>query len=460
MQRWGRKFTWPAVVISPFLPIPNAIIFVIAGWAGMRLLTFIILDLIGSLLWAGMLVGLGYELGHHAVVVAQTVSHYGLWISLALVAVIVVAQVRSQRHMIARRLPRPARARARPARRDRSPEAIRLPADPEDLASVHLAPLVGVVPSLAWAVVRGQDVAAGGFGGVGPRTIFQIGSVTKVFTALLLADMAERGEVRLSDPAARYLPGWRGGTGSVTLADLATHTSGLPRLPRSLLWSALLHPRDPYARYPAARFVRAARRALRAGSAGSPYLYSNFGYGLLGYLLGQAAGTAYQALVTTRICGPLGLPDTTFTVPGPSQDRMSRDRMAQGYRRGRAVPDWHLGALAGAGALYSTAADLARFLQACLTPAATPLEPAIRATLTPRRPIPGGEIGLAWHHARGGDHRVIWHNGMTGGFSAMIAFDPARALGVAALANSAAGPPSWTKPSLARSASQQSARRA
>jgi len=295
---------------------------------------------------------------------------------------------------------------------------------------------VGAVPSLAWAVVRGQDIAAGGFAGAGSRTIFQIGSVTKVFTALLLADMAERGEVRLSDPAARYLPGWRGPTGSVTLADLATHTSGLPRLPRSLLWSALLNPRDPYARYPAARFVRAARRALRAGSAGSPYVYSNFGYGLLGYLLGQAAGTAYQALVTTRICGPLGLLDTTFTVPGPSQDRM-----AQGYRRGRTVPDWHLGALAGAGALYSTAADLARFLQACLTPAATSLEPAIRATLTPRRPIPGGEIGLAWHHARDGDHRVIWHNGMTGGFSAMIAFDPARTLGVAALANSAAGPP-------------------
>ncbi len=100
VQRWGRKFTWPAVVIAPFLPIPNAIIFVIAGWAGMRLLTFIILDIIGSLLWAGMLAGLGYELGHRAVVVAQTISHYGLWISIALVAVIVVAQVRSQRHMM------------------------------------------------------------------------------------------------------------------------------------------------------------------------------------------------------------------------------------------------------------------------------------------------------------------------------------------------------------------------
>jgi len=100
VQRWGRKFTWPAVVVSDFLPIPNAIIYVIVGWAGMRLVTFLILDAIGNLLWAGMLAGLGYELGHHAVVVAQTISHYGLWISIALIVVIVFFQVRSQRHML------------------------------------------------------------------------------------------------------------------------------------------------------------------------------------------------------------------------------------------------------------------------------------------------------------------------------------------------------------------------
>ena len=97
VQRWGRKFTWPAIIVSRFLPIPNAIIYVIAGWAGMRLVTFLILDLIGSLLWAGMLAGLGYALGHHAVVVAQTISHYGLWFSLAIVAVIIALQVRSRR---------------------------------------------------------------------------------------------------------------------------------------------------------------------------------------------------------------------------------------------------------------------------------------------------------------------------------------------------------------------------
>ncbi len=100
VHRWGRKFTWPAMIISPFLPIPSAIIFVIAGWAGMRLITFIILDIIGTLLWVGMLVGLGYELGHHAVVVAQAISHYGLWISIALIVVVVVTQVRSQRRMM------------------------------------------------------------------------------------------------------------------------------------------------------------------------------------------------------------------------------------------------------------------------------------------------------------------------------------------------------------------------
>ena len=100
VERWGRKFTWPAVVVAPFLPIPTAIIYVVAGWAGMRLVTFLILDVIGSLLWAGLLAGLGYELGHHAVVVAQSISHYGLWISIGLIVVIVFFQVRSQRHMM------------------------------------------------------------------------------------------------------------------------------------------------------------------------------------------------------------------------------------------------------------------------------------------------------------------------------------------------------------------------
>jgi membrane protein DedA with SNARE-associated domain len=97
VHKWGRRFTWPAVVIAPFLPLPNAIIYAVAGWAGMSWVTFLILDLIGTLAWAGMLAGLGYELGHHAVVVAQTVSRYGLWISIGIVVLVVLGQMRSGR---------------------------------------------------------------------------------------------------------------------------------------------------------------------------------------------------------------------------------------------------------------------------------------------------------------------------------------------------------------------------
>jgi membrane-associated protein len=97
VQQAGRKVTWPAVVASSFLPIPRAIIYVIAGWAGMRLITFLILDLIGALLWAGLLAGLGYALGHHAVVAATAISHYSWWFTIGIVALSVLFIAVSQR---------------------------------------------------------------------------------------------------------------------------------------------------------------------------------------------------------------------------------------------------------------------------------------------------------------------------------------------------------------------------
>ena len=97
VRRAGRKITWPAVVASSFLPIPRAVVFVVAGWAGMRLVTFLILDLIGVLLWAGLLAGLGYELGHHAVVAAMTISRYSWWFTIGIVVLSVLLVLRSQR---------------------------------------------------------------------------------------------------------------------------------------------------------------------------------------------------------------------------------------------------------------------------------------------------------------------------------------------------------------------------
>jgi len=101
VRRAGRRFTWPAVVVGSFLPVPRAVIYVIAGWAGMRLATFLILDLIGAVLWAGLLAGLGYTLGHHAVVAARTVSHYSLWFTIAIVALSVLFALRAQRRATA-----------------------------------------------------------------------------------------------------------------------------------------------------------------------------------------------------------------------------------------------------------------------------------------------------------------------------------------------------------------------
>jgi membrane protein DedA with SNARE-associated domain len=120
VQQAGRKFTWPAVLISSFLPIPRAIIFVIAGWAGMRLVTFLLLDLIGVLLWAGLLAGLGYTLGHDAVVAAKTISHYSWWVTIGIVALSVLFALRSQR--------RPITAPAAPA----APPTPAAPAAPAD----------------------------------------------------------------------------------------------------------------------------------------------------------------------------------------------------------------------------------------------------------------------------------------------------------------------------------------
>jgi membrane-associated protein len=97
VNRSGRWLTWPAVVLSPFLPIPNALVYAAAGWTGMSWLTFLILDAIGSLMWAGLLAGLGWALGQSAVNVAQEISKYGLWVSIAIVVLVVASQMRGAR---------------------------------------------------------------------------------------------------------------------------------------------------------------------------------------------------------------------------------------------------------------------------------------------------------------------------------------------------------------------------
>src|ERR1700683_5398559 len=190
-------------------------------------------------------------------------------------------------------------------------------------------------------------------------TIFEIGSATKVFTSLLLADMVQRGQVSLDDPVAKYLPPGakmpeRNGR-SITLVDLATHTSGLPRMPTNF---SPKDPTNPYADYSAELLYQFLSTYQLTRDIGSQYEYSNLGGGLLGHVLARRAGVDYETLVRSRICEPLGMKSTAITL---SADMKAR--FAIGHDQSLdPVAYWDLPTLAGAGALRSTENDLLTFL--------------------------------------------------------------------------------------------------
>ena len=273
---------------------------------------------------------------------------------------------------------------------------------------------------------------------VDEHTVFEIGSVTKVFTALLLAVMVEAGDVTLDEPLAAFYPELtlpvRGRP--ATLVDLATHASGLPRLPPGLLRQALRRRDDPWASFSDADVARGLESVRLRAEPGARVRYSNFGVGVLGQALARRAGTPYDDLVRSRVCRPLGLPDTGVRR---SPDQLAR-RAVGHDRRGRAVPDWHMDSLPGMGALHSTSADLARFLAAQLDPDSTSLGDAIRLAQQPR--VGAGRLGhqaLGWMLSplpRTG-RRMFWHNGGTGGAFSFVGLEPGTGVAVVALTNSA-----------------------
>jgi CubicO group peptidase (beta-lactamase class C family) len=294
-------------------------------------------------------------------------------------------------------------------------------------------------PGVVAAMVEGDDVAfdcrgrAGSGVTLDETTVFEIGSVTKTFTALLLADMVQRNEVALDEPLATFLtPG--SGRARITLLDLATHTAGLPRLPpdpRFLARAVLAHP-DPYRGLTDADLERALRRARLRGAVGAQFRYSNFGFALLGLALARAARRPWADLVVERVCTPLGL-DETRPVLAPEL----RARAASGHDRfGLAVPSWDLAAVAPAGALHSTGRDMARYIQALIDPAATPLAVALADVQQPRRRRNDqDQVGLGWLIRAGAAGTVTWHNGGTGGFGSFVGFDAAARRGVVLLTN-------------------------
>ncbi|MEV7771165.1 serine hydrolase domain-containing protein [Kitasatospora sp. NPDC086791] len=278
-----------------------------------------------------------------------------------------------------------------------------------------------------------------------PDTVFELGSVSKTFTALLLAAAAADGELALDEPVERHLPpDWAPVTvrsgGPIRLLHLATHTSGLPRLPPGLLVGAVADwTGNPYAAFGEEQLRVALTRTTLRCAPGSRYRYSNYGVGLLGRLLAEAGGRPYGQLLAERVCRPLGLAATTCAPDAPNR--------AVGYRRGRAVPPWSIPGLPGAGAVRSSGADLLRYLQAHLdaphldAPHLGGRGGALREALTEvqrarlRLPHSTDELCLVWNRRRSGGRELYFHTGGTRGFTAFVGFAPETAAAVAVLAN-------------------------
>ncbi|HEX8431500.1 MAG TPA: serine hydrolase, partial [Longimicrobium sp.] len=269
---------------------------------------------------------------------------------------------------------------------------------------------------------------------LGPKSEFEIGSINKTFTAAVLAGMVARGEVSLSDPISKYLPDSvrvpsRNGR-QITVLDLATHFSALPRIGTHVPANRA----DPYADYTVEKMYSfLATHELRRDP-GAEGEYSNLGMGLLGHALGRTSGTNIQELIRRQITEPLGMRATTYARPGETREWMTRGH----NNAGEVVPYWGLtDAMAGAGGLRSNAEDMLVYLRANVGPPTTDVHRAIRSAHEIRREVkPGQSIGLAWNVVESGGRKLWMHGGGTAGYITMIAFDPERRVGFVQLSNS------------------------
>ncbi len=268
------------------------------------------------------------------------------------------------------------------------------------------------------------------------RTIYEIGSVTKVFTGILLAHAVETGKVTLDQSIGTLLPQLQAANptvgDSVTLRHLTTHMSGLPRMPDNI---APANPADPYADYDRERLVAFLKGVKPARAPGVSGEYSNVAVGLLGELLAIKAEQDYGTLLGQVITGPLQMDDTGVEL-NPSQT----DRLAPPHNANRdADSNWHFSAMTGAGAIRSTTSDMMRFIRANLDPPKDDLGKALNLAWQQHVPAKGEAfaMGLGWHIARDGQTR--WHNGQTGGYHSMLMVNRQFDAGVIVLCNTATG---------------------
>ncbi|MBK9982458.1 MAG: serine hydrolase [Saprospiraceae bacterium] len=268
---------------------------------------------------------------------------------------------------------------------------------------------------------------------VDEHSIYEIGSISKVFTATLLADMIIKGQLSVDDPIEIFLPisvhvpTYEGK--HITLGNLSDHTSSLPRMPDNF---DPADPLNPYADYTVDQMYSFLSSYTLTRPIGSQYEYSNLAVGLLGHILSLKAGVSYEDLLTRTVTAPLHMDETRITLSGEM-----KKNLAIGHTMGMEVPNWDLPTLAGAGAIRSSVSDMLKFLSVQMGITASPLSKAIELTHQPRHDkANGNSVGLGWHIAPGGEHEIIWHNGATGGYTTFIGFCNDTKTGVAVFTNS------------------------
>lgn len=269
---------------------------------------------------------------------------------------------------------------------------------------------------------------------LGPHSLFETGSIGKTFTATLLADMVMKGEVALEDPVAVYLPDTLRvpslGGREITVLDLATHRSGLPKNADNHQPADLDNPYADFTFETIYDFL--AGHQLRR-EPGAQFEYSNLGFQLLGHALARTARTTYTNLLEDRILDPLNM-----TNAGPEVDGENAAHMVRGHRNGSVVPYWTgTEARLGAGGQVANVEDMLKYLDANVGPPESELERAMRNAHEPRRPwgTAGAEIGLAWKSDSIDGRWIVEHGGNTLGFTSLIAFDPEREVGIVWLTN-------------------------
>ena len=269
------------------------------------------------------------------------------------------------------------------------------------------------------------------------ETVYEIGSITKVFVGILLAEAVRKEEVKLDDSISKHLPknvaAPKYNGKEITLLDLTTHRSSLPRLPDNL---DLKNIANPYANYSVKDTYGFLRSVKLKREIGSKYEYSNFGVGLLGHILSLKAKMSFENLVKARILKPLGMNDTSITFT----PKMKLN-LALGYDEdGNQASNWDFNALAGAGALRSTANDMAKFISANLGMTKTPIDSSIFEAQKMRHNAENKtrKIGFGWIQVMLNGSPLLFHGGGTGGYISFLGIDRKKTKGVFIVANSAA----------------------